>query len=188
MIWQLVILVSCLPVALVVLLRLWFGARVLKSKSHLEIQPDSGKWRRAIGSGEETPATPATAGEAGLALRKAALDEWRRRDAAQAKAWQSARYFGMAVPPLAVVIVILGMVATRVPFKMGAALVCLLLALAVVFNLLHLGAEIRSIARAAASLRKTGAFRRLAEEEAVISCATAHAWNQAVPPILRWLG
>lgn len=181
--WQLLILLSSLPIAAVVLLRAWFGLRVLKTSGVRQVDADPGRWLQSIG----TEAPPVTAATAGQALRQAALDHWRASDPGQVKAWESARRFGFAVPPLAVVIALLGIIATRIQPMLGIAAVCVCVALSVVFNLLHLGAEIRAIAATATRLRETRAFRRSDDEDAVISCATAHAWCEAVPPILRWL-
>jgi hypothetical protein len=60
-------------------------------------------------------------------------------------------------------------------------------ALATVFSLLSLGAELRAIASAARALRHSRAFIRSDDEEAVIQSAIAHAWCETVPPVLRML-
>jgi hypothetical protein len=181
--WQLLILVSSVPIAALLLLRSWWGLRVLKSVGARTVSAAPQRWLAITGC----PASPPTAAAAGRELRQAALDDWRAREPGQVKAWESARRFGMAAPPLAVVIVLLGIIAARIQPMLGIAGVCVLVALAAVFNLLHLGAEIRAIAAVATRVRESRAFHRQDDEEAVISCATAHAWCEAVPPILRWL-
>ena len=60
-------------------------------------------------------------------------------------------------------------------------------ALAAVFGLLSLGSELRAIAITAKALRANRAFPRSDDEDATIECAIAHAWLEAVPPVLRLL-
>ena len=116
-----------------------------------------------------------------------ALREWKARDAKAAKARAKAKAFATAVTPCTVVCVAFALVVGKVPVVGAFALVIASLAAAAVFSYLSLGAEWREVARAANRLREGRAFRSRADEEAVIACARAHAWHQALPLVLRWL-
>ena len=50
-----------------------------------------------------------------------------------------------------------------------------------------LPAELAAISRAARKARENSHFPNRDDEDAVIRCATAHAWDLALPPILRWI-
>ena len=60
-------------------------------------------------------------------------------------------------------------------------------ALSAALGLLSLPPELSAITRAAAKLRKKKSFPRQDDEDAVIRCAMAHAWDAALPPIMRWI-
>jgi hypothetical protein len=181
--WRLLIIVSVVPMAAGLVLRWWFGLRALQARGRLLVRPDGGRWLELAGGG----GPELSAGEAGARLRAAALREWMAAEPRSAKAREGARRFGVAVPPLSMVVAAMGVIAGRVPVMVALAGVLAAVALATVFGLLSLGSELRVIAATAKRVRDARMFRRSDDEEAVIECAAAHAWNEAVPPVLRWL-
>jgi len=132
-------------------------------------------------------AADGTAEQLGKTLRETAIRRWREREPKVAQARENTHRFGMAVPPLAIVVAVMGILVGRVPPMAGIAGVLAATALAVVFGLLSLGPELRAIVTAANLLRAARAFRREDDEAAVIECAIARAWCETVPPVLRWL-
>lgn len=134
-----------------------------------------------------TPGTEETAAELGRQLRLTALARWRERDPRAAASRESSRRFGMAVPPLSALVVVFAVLMVKVPVFGGIAIFVAAVALSAAIGLSSLGTELRAIASAARDLRNARAFRRSAEEDAVIDCAIAHAWAETVPPILRLL-
>lgn len=184
------LLISILPIVAGLLLRWWFGLRVLVARGGLPARCDGPRWNAALGSLPALPpAAPPTdsptTNQLGQELREAALRQWREREPGPAKARESTRRFGLAVPPLAAMVAAMGVIAARMPVIWALAAFAAATALATVFGLLSLGAELRAIAVTAKALRESRAFRRTDDEEAVIECAIAHAWDQTVPPVLR---
>lgn len=181
--WRLLIMISVLPLAAGLVLRWWYGLRVLQVRGRALVRPAGERWLEMAGEG----GPEMEASEAGARLRVAALREWLGNEPRAAKAREGARKFGVAVPPLAMVVAAMGVIAGRVPVMVAMAAVLAAVALATVFGLLSLGAELRAVASTAKRVREARVFRRSDDEEAVIECAAAHAWNEAVPPVLRWL-
>ena len=184
------LLISILPIVAGLLLRWWFGLRVLVARGAPPARCDGPRWNAALGS---LPALPAadpppdapTTNQLGRELREIAIRQWREREPRAARARESTRRFGLAVPPLAAMVAAMGVIAARMPVMWALAAFAAATALATVFGLLSLGAELRAIAVTARTLREARAFRRADDEEAVIECAVAHAWDQTVPPVLR---
>jgi hypothetical protein len=196
--WRVLLFLSILPIAAALLLRWWFGIRVLKARGGRPCRCDPNRWEQVLGQPLKLPApvpptgTPASrpeptaaatlsnemiATEFGRQLRLAALAQWRQRDPKPAKSRESALRFGLAVPPLSAMVPVFGAI---VIFLSATAL-------AAVFGLLSLGSELRAIAITAKALRTTRAFPRSDDEDATIECAIAHAWLEAAPPVLRLL-
>lgn len=186
--WRIPLFLSILPIAAALLLRWWFGLRVLALRGGVPAVCEASRWDNAIGPPNLLPGESApTASQLGKDLRAAALLQWSEREPKSAKARESTRRFGLAVPPLAAMVGAMGVIAARVPPMMAIAAFAAATALAAVFGLLSLGAELRAIAITAKQLRGARAFRRADEEDATIECAIAHAWCETVPPVLRWL-
>ena len=182
--WPPLLILSVLPIAAGLALRWWFGVRVVAEHGGRDCRCDAARWEMALGS----PLAPeTTASEFGRQLRLAALARWKQRDPKLAAARESSRRFGLAVPPLSIMIAVFAVLVTKLPVQGAIAIVFLATALAVVFGLLSLGSELRAISAAAKALRDSRAFPRESDEDAAIECAIAHAWLETLPPILRAL-
>ncbi len=120
-------------------------------------------------------------------LRKSALADWRERDRKLAISREGTRRFGMAVPPLTAMIVILGIVVGRVTPSFGIAIFLLATAFSAVIAYLSIAPEINAILTTARKLRTSGIFHRRDDEDAVIQAAVAIAWKEAAPPIFNLL-
>jgi cobalamin biosynthesis protein CobD/CbiB len=186
--WRLLLLFSILPIGAALLLRWWFGLRVLESLGGRPCRCDPARWDQALGSGQPAMcAAAAPVGELGERLRLAALAQWQQREPKRAAARESSRRFGLAVPPLSAIVAVFAAILAKIPVTGALVIFIAATALATVFGLLSLGAELRAIALAARNLRAARAFVRSEEEDAVIEAAIARAWCETVPPVLRLL-
>jgi hypothetical protein len=185
--WRLLMVVSVIPPLLVMALRWWHGTRVLVVEGGRMCRADLARWLPEPDTAATARRSEETARVIGFHLWRYALREWAVRDAKSAKARAKAKAFATAVTPCTVICVAFALVLGKVPVVGAFALVIASLAAAAVFAYLSLGAELREVARAANRLREAKAFRSRDDEDAVIACAMAHAWHQALPPVLRWL-
>jgi len=183
--WRLIFIISILPIIAAIVARLYFGIRVLSKDGRLPCTADAIRWQVYLGDKPplETPSAPAT--EFGKVLRLAALEDWKARAPKQAASRESARKFGLAVPPLALVIAIFALLVAKIPFLGAVSILFASTALSAAFGLLTLGTELRAIAVTTRKLRESRTFMRRDEEESVANCAVAHAWSESIPPILR---
>jgi hypothetical protein len=184
--WRLLFLLSILPVIGALIARWYFGLRVLAIEGKRLCRFDR---VREVYTGENSSIEIKEGPAAGLGklLHTAALAEWKTRDPKRAAARESARKFGLAVPPIALIIAIFAMIVGRVSIYGGFVLFLAAIALSVVTNLLTLGTELTAIAITSRKLREARAFTTRDDEEAVTRSALAHAWADCIPPILRFL-
>ncbi len=185
--FRFILLISVLPIAIALLLRWWFGLRVLADEGRRSCRCDLRNWLPAPGDVANVHRADQNAAEFGQELRQKALAEWLENDPKAAKSRENARRFGLAVPPLSAVIAVFALLAGRTPLMGAVAIVFAATALATIFGILSLAPELRAIARSAQAIRKHRSFLTSDDEEAVIRCAVAHAWSETLPPILRWL-
>lgn len=186
--WRLLLFLSILPIAAALLLRWWFGLRVLADLGGRPCRCDPARWDKTLGSSPHAmPDAPAPASELGARLRLAALAHWQQREPKLAAARESSRRFGLAVPPLSAMVAVFAAILAKIPVSGAIAIFIAATALATVFGLLSLGAELRAIAVTARALRQGRVFIRSDDEDAVIQAAVAHAWCETVPPVLRML-
>jgi len=75
----------------------------------------------------------------------------------------------------------------KIPLLGAVSILLAATAVAAVLGVLTLAPELGAINRAASKVRKDGDFPARDDEDAVIRCAVAHAWNLALPPVLRWI-
>lgn len=113
---------------------------------------------------------------AGLSLRVRAVEHWRRTDPKGAASRAATLRFGMAAPPLSLLVVAFAVVAGRVSLHAALSLVLAVTALASIFGLLSAAAEL-------AAVRRYREDPELGEE--VRAIALAEVWNQSIPPALR---
>lgn len=182
--WQLLFLISIVPVAVALVARWWFGTRVLADAGKRACRCDLSVWLPAPEKDVVVHRAEHSAAEFGAQLRQQALAKWKADDQKAAGSRESTRRFGMAVPPLSALVAVLAFSVGRLPFKAALAIFFAATALAAVFGILTLPAELAAIARAAKGVRGSKAFPRRDDEEAVIDCATALAWKETLPPIL----
>jgi hypothetical protein len=186
-VYRLILILSLLPIAIALVARWWFGLRVLATAGTRACRCDLAQWMPAPGDDAAVHRAENSAAEFGRELRIKALAEWHARDPKGAKSREGTHRFGMAVPPLGGVVAIMGLLVGRIPTIGAIAILLGASALAAAFSLLSLPAELRAIANSARDIRQNKSFPLEADELAVIECAMAHAWDAALPPILRWL-
>lgn len=185
--WRLLLLFSLLPLVLALVLRWWFGMRVLAGEGRRPCRCDLARWMPAPNDTAVTHRAEETANEFGRQLRLKALAEWRERDPKAAASREGSRRFGTAVPPLSGVIAVFGALVGRIPVVGAIAVVLAATALAAAIGLLSLAPELRAIALTARKFRENRSFIRSDDEDAVVSCAIAHAWKESLPPLLTLL-
>lgn len=186
--WRLLMIFSILPIGAALLLRWWFGTRMLAALGGRPCRCDQARWDRALGaSSQDSASQDAPASEFGHRLRLAALVQWKHHDPKRAAARESGRRFGLAVPPMSAMVAIFAMILAKIPIVGAIAIFIAATALATAFGLLTLGEELRAISRAARALREARAFIRSDDEDAVIQAAIARAWCETLPRVLQML-
>ncbi len=182
---SLLILLAALLIIITLVVRWWFGLRLLKSNSELQCTCNLEKWKQTFGEKHLPNSSSGNQIMFAEFLRNAALADWRVRDKKAAIARAGTRRFGMAVPPLTAMIVILGAIVGRPPFKIGIAIFLLATAFSAVIAYLSIATEINALLISARRLRESGIFHRRDEEDAVIQAAVALTWKEAAPPIFN---
>lgn len=182
---RLLILISVVPILITFGLRWWLGIRILKSNAENQYRCDLDNWKEAFGE-NHLPASPSC----DLVIladlfRKIALAEWRLNEPKAAASREGTHRFSMAVPPLAAMVVILGVIVGRIPPAYGIAGFLLATALTAVFSYLNIAPEINAILTSAKRLRSSGIFHRRDDEDAVVQAAVAISWKEAAPPIFN---
>jgi len=183
--WRLLIFFSAIGIALALIARWWFGMRVLAAEGKRTCHCDLDKWLPAPDDEAVIHRSEGTADEFGRQLRLKALAEWREREPKAAGARESAKKFGLAVPPLSGIVAIMGMVIAKIPVVGGISVLMAATALAAILGLLSIAPELQAIMKNARELRERKYFPRRDDEDAVIKCAIAYAWKEALPPILK---
>lgn len=183
---RILLILSLLPIAAALVARWWFALRVLGDCGKLACRADLGKWLPAPGDASKVHRADGTAAEFGLQLREKALAEWRQQSPGVAKSRENSRRFGLAVPPLSAVVAVFAVLVGKLPVTGSLAVLLAATAVAAALGILTLPPELAAISRAAKKLREERGFPNSEAEDAVIRCAHAHAWEQSLPPILRW--
>lgn len=182
-----ILLLLSLPVLLLCLAaRWWFGSRILTRYGGKPCRCDLRQWLPAPGDEQVIHRAEASAASFGDELRNKALAEWREQDSKAAGARENARRFGLAVPPLSVLVAVFAVLVSKLPVLGGVGIFLAATALAGLIGLLSLPAELAAISRAARKARETKAFPASDDEHAITKCAQARAWDLALPPVLRW--
>lgn len=185
--FRLLLFFSLLPLALALIARWWFGARVLASYGKRMCRCDLRLWTPAHDEKTSVHRAEDTAAEFGNQLRRKALHEWQERDPKSANSREHSRRFGIAVPPLGGVVAVLAVIAGKIPVLGAFAIFVAALALSAVLGILALPPELITIARTTKRIREQCAFSSSDDIDAIARCASALAWEQALPPILRML-
>jgi hypothetical protein len=185
--WRILFLISVLPIVAAIVARWYFGLRVLAAEGKRPCTVDPIRWKVYLGETPIVETTEAPAAEFGKLLRLSALADWQAREPKRAASRESARKFGLAVPPLALIIAIFALLLAKIPFMGAVAILFTSTALSAIFGLLTLGTELQAIALTTRKLRESRAFVRRDDEDATAAAAVAHAWAESIPPILRIL-
>jgi len=184
--WRLILLLSIFPIVIAWGCRWWFGLRALKENAALKCRLDLNRWFPSPAD-EIVHRAEGTANAFGFQLRQHALEQWLLDDPKAAAARKGVQRFGLAVPPLSVLIAAFAILVAKISVLGGFAVVLGATALACSFSLLALPKELRAVARVVHKLRESRSFPRSDDEEAVVKCAIAHVWIDSLPPILQWL-
>lgn len=185
--FRVILFLSLFPIAAALAARWWFGVRILLDAGKRQCRCDLGKWLPAPGDEALLHRAEESAAEFGRQLRLKALAEWTERDPKAAASREGTRRFGMAVPPLSAVVAVFAVLVGKIPIIGAIAILLGATALSALLGLLTLPPELSAISRAARQLREKKGFPDRDDESAVIRAANAHAWNLALPPILRWM-
>lgn len=185
--FRLILFFSLIPLALALLARWWFGARVLAADGNRPCRCDLTRWLPAPGDAAVIHRAEASAAEFGRQLHLKALAAWRDDNPKAAASRDKSRRFGLAVPPLSGLVAVFAVLVGKVPVIGAITILLGATALATVLALLALPAELTAIARTARRIRDENNFPNRDDQDAVIRCASAHAWTKALPPILRWI-
>jgi hypothetical protein len=187
MFWRILYIPCLLAIAAAVLARIWLGKQVVSGKGGQPCKVDVDRWSDLLGTTVNLPTCEATAAELGHQLWKASIVQWHQRDPKAARARESAKRFGLAVPPLTIAVALFALIAHRIPIPGAIAIFLASTALSCLFGLLSIATELRAVAVLVRVLRERRAFIRRDDEDAVISCALAQVWMDALPPIVRWI-
>jgi hypothetical protein len=185
--WRILIFLSILPPVLAMLLRWWYGTRVLATLGPRVCHADLAKWLPEPDSEMVARRSDETAHATGFHLWRFAMREWELQDPQGYRTRQKSKRLAIMLPPMMVLIAAFALIVGKLPILGAFAMVFVSIALSALLSYLTLGPELRECASASNRLRKSGAFRMRDDEDAVIECAIAHAWHQALPPVLRWL-
>jgi hypothetical protein len=185
--FRLLFFLALLPLAIALAARWWFGVRVLASDGKRPCRCDLTRWLPAPGDAAVIHRAEASAAEFGRQLHLKALAEWRQHDPKAATSRDKSRRFGLAVPPLSGLVAVFAVLVGKVPVFGAITILLGATALATALALLALPAELTAIARTARRIRDEKNFPDRDDQDAVIRCANAHAWDASLPPILRWI-
>lgn len=183
--FRLLLFLSLFPIAIALVGRWWFGTRILATEGNRPCRCDLTQWLPAPGDDALVHRAEETAAEFGRQLRLKALADWSSHDSKAAESRENMRRFGLAVPPLSGVVAVFAVFVGKIPVMGGIAVFLAAIALAALLGVLTLPPELGAITRAARKTRDTKGFPRHDEEQAVVRCAMAHAWEAALPPVLR---
>jgi hypothetical protein len=182
---RLLIIIALLAILIALAVRWWFGLRLLKSNAELSFNCDLEKWKKTFGEKNLPAASSRDLITYADFFRKAALADWRERDKKSAISREGTRRFGMAVPPLTAMIVILGIMVGRITPTYAIAIFLLATAFSAIIAYLSIASEIQALTISARRLRESGIFQRRDDEDAVIQAAVALSWKEAAPPIFN---
>jgi hypothetical protein len=185
-VFRLILFLSLFPIAIALIARWWFGLRVLMTDGRRPCRCDLSNWLPPPGDTALVHRAENSAAEFGRQLRLKALAEWRAEEPKAAGSRDKATRFGLAVPALSGIAAVFAVVVGKIPILGAVAIVLAATAVSAALALLALPPERTAISRSARKMRGARSFPRSEDEEAVVRCAIAHAWEAALPPILRW--
>lgn len=182
--WRTLLTVSLVPIILVIVVRWWFALRVLAADGRRLCRCDLTRWQPAS---SDAGRSDLTAAKFGLDLRETALADWKAADPKGFASRQNTHRFALAAPPLSGIVAIFAVVVGKIPVAGALSIPLAFTALAAVFAVLGLPAELAAIQRTIRRIKDERWFPDRDDEEAVCRAAHAWAWEHSMPPILRWL-
>lgn len=185
--FKIIIIICLVPIAIALAARWWFGVRILAVDGGRACRSDLKRWLPSPGDEAVVHRADNTARDFGRQLRLKALAEWREQHPKAAASRENTRRFGLAVPPFSGMVAVFAVLVGKIPVTGAIAVLVGATAVAALMGILTLPPELAAIHRAARKAREEKNFPSRDDEDAVIRCASAHAWDAALPPILRWL-
>lgn len=182
--WRTLLTVSLIPIALMIVVRWWFAQRVLAAEGRRLCRCDLTLWQPATPGSQRSDLTAA---KFGLDLRETALADWKAADPKAFASRQNTLRFALAAPPLSGIVAVFAVVIGKVPFTGALSIPLAFTALAAVFGVLGLPAELAAVQRAVRKAKEGRWFPDRDDEDAVARSAHAWAWEHSIPPILRWI-
>ena len=182
---RLLILIAILPIVAAFVARWWFGMRILAGQGKRQCRCDIEKWNATYGAENLPVSKEGDAQVYASLLRKAALVDWKTRDPKAAASREGSRRFGMAVPPLSLMVAILAVFVAKIGVTMAIAIFLLAIAFSVFISYISIAPELKAILITSRRLRDSGIFYRRDDEDAVIETAAALAWKEAAPPVFN---
>lgn len=183
--FRLLILLAALPIVAAFLARWWFGMRILSSAGRRQCSCDLTRWEKAFGSASLPLSEKGDASIFAARLRESALADWKTRNPKAAASRESARRFGMAVPPLSLMVAILAVFVMKIGVTGAIAIFLLAVAFSVIISYLSIAPELNAILLTARRLRDSGIFHRRDDEDSVIEAASALVWRESAPPVFN---
>jgi hypothetical protein len=185
--WRLLFIFSVVGIVISLTLRWWFGLRVLETQGRRPCKCDLNTWMPAPGDNALIHHSDEDAEEFGRQLRLKALAEWKERNPKAYASRESARQFGIVAPTLSGIIVTLAVIVAKIPIFGMLAVFASAISLSSVCGILAIAPELQAILASSSKVRKDRSFHRRDDEDAVIDCAIAHVWKNALPPLLQKL-
>ena len=183
--FRLLTFLAALPIVAALIARWWFGMRILATEGQRRCKCDIVLWEKAFGAEHLPPSSEADAYLYAELLRKSAIADWFTRDSKAASSREGARRFGMAVPPLSVMVAILAVIVGKIPVTGAIAIFLLAIAFSVIISYLSIAPELKAMLVTSRRLRDMRVFFRRDDEDAVIATVTAIVWKEAAPPIFK---
>lgn len=120
-------------------------------------------------------------------LHALALDEWQQSDPAAWRVRKSRLRFTAVVPVLALMVALMASLAARISWWHSLTAVLAMTALVTAFSFLSMPGELAALNRTIRRVRQQRAFPNPDDEAAVIRCARALAWDEALPMFWKLL-
>ena|GEM_PF-6932526 len=178
---RILILLSALVLIAAWAARWWFWWRVRERGRRTECALSVGELRERLGLKAGRDAGLRDAAALGNALRDAGLRLMEKDGLGAAKKRRTGWWSLRVLPGLAAMVVVFSAVTKRVPVKWVLAIGCVLIAVHVVLRVTGLSIELQAVRRARSELEKSGGFRRMSDEQAVVDCARASVWETVLP-------
>lgn len=177
----LLILLSALVLAAAWLARWWFWWRIRDQGRRTECSMSVSALKEALGFPPKKEEPLRDAAALGSAMRECGLRLLEADGLAIARRRRTGWWSLRILPGLLLVVLVFAAVSRWMPLAWAIAVAMLILAFHVLARASGLAVELRAVARAREELDKRGGFHRLSEEEAVITCARASAWDSVLP-------